>query len=238
MTPPRLVFALVAGLLFPASLFADATTPPSPAAPAAPAPATLAAPPFTMEKHYSAETTVTLKGGMIIGSKSYIDGDKMRSDVQMHGMDMSIIVRKDTKKIYQVLTDQKMVMESDFDPTKSIGQKAEAAYGPEGKFELIGPETVDGIACTKYKVTSDKNQQVFFFWLDTAKKVPVEMAAADSSMTVKWSNYSPGPQDPALFEVPTGFQVMQMPAGMGMPGGGMPGGGGPGGMPGAPGGGQ
>ncbi len=232
MTSLRLGFALVAGLLCPASLFADATTPTAPPAPAPPVAAASETPPFTMEKHYSAETTVTLKGGMIIGSKSYIDGDKMRSDVQMHGMDMSIIVRKDTKKIYQVLTDQKMVMESDFDPTKSIGQKAEAAYGPEGKFELIGPETVDGVACTKYKVTSDKNQQVFFFWFDTAKKLPVEMAAADASMTVKWSNYSPGPQDPALFEVPTGFQVMQMPAGMGMPGGG------PGGMPGGPGGGQ
>ncbi len=223
MTSLRLLLALAAGLLCPASLFADATTPP---APATPAPATSEAPPFTMEKHYSAETVVTLKGGMIIGSKSYIDGDKMRSDVNMHGMAMSIIVRKDTKKMYQVLTEQKMVMESDFDPTKSIGQKTDAAYGPEGKFELIGPETIDGVACTKYKVTSDKNQAVYLFWLDTAKKVPKEMAAADGSMTVKWTNFSAGPQDAALFELPAGFQVMQMPAGMGMPGG----------APGAPGG--
>ena len=109
-----------------------------------------------MDKHYSADMTVTLKGGTVIGSKSYIDGDKMRSDVKMNGMAMSIIMRKDTKKMYQILTEQKMVMESDFDPSKSIGQKADAAYGPEGHFELIGPETIDGVACTKYKVTSDK----------------------------------------------------------------------------------
>ena len=227
MTSLRLAFAIVAGccLLRPASLLADDT------APAAPAPATATpsseVPPFTMDKHYSADMTVTLKGGTIIGSKSFIDGDKMRSDVKMNGMAMSIIMRKDTKKMYQVLTEQKMVMESDFDPSKSIGQKSEAAYGPEGKFELIGPETVDGIACTKYKVTSDKTkQQVFFFWLDAAKKVPVEMAAIDGSMNVKWSNYTSGPQDPALFEPPTGYTVMPMPAGMG------------GGMPGGPGGGQ
>jgi len=45
-------------------------------------------------------------------------------------------------------------------------------------------------------------------------------------MIVKWSNYTTGPQDATLFEPPAGFQVMQMPAGMGMPGGGgAPGGG-------------
>jgi len=182
-----------------------------------------------MEKQYSANMIITLKGGTVIGSKSFIDGDKLRSDVQMHGMAMSIIVRKDTKKIYQVMTEQKLVMESDFDPNKSIGQKSEAAYGPEGTFELIGPETVDGVACTKYKVTSDKTKQVFYFWLDMAKKVPVEMAAVDGSIIVKWTNFTASPQDPALFEPPAGYQVMQMPAGM------MPGGGAPGSVPGGPG---
>lgn len=213
MKPHRLVLALVAGccLLRPAPLSAQGT-----------------APPFVMDKQYSADLTITTKGGAAMQAKTYLDGDKMRSEMAMNGMDMATIVRKDKLKVYQIMVSQKMVMEMDFDPGKFKGGTA-ASFGPEGKFEAVGPETVDGVACTKYKVTSDATRQVFYFWLDLARKVPVQMAAVDGSFTVKWKNYKTGPQDASLFEVPAGYQVMPMPA--------MPGpGGGPG--PGASSGGQ
>ena len=200
MNPSRLVFVLVAGcgLLRPASLSGQQV-----------------APPFTMDKQYSADLTITMKQGMTIQAKSYLDGDKMRSEMSMNGMDMATIVRKDKQKIYQVMAAQKMAMEMDYDPAKFMKGRTAAAFGPEGTFELIGPETVDGVATTKYKVTSDKTKQVFYFWLDVARKVPVQMAAADGSLTVKWTNFTAGPQDASLFEVPAGYQVMSMP---GMPG--------------------
>jgi len=203
MNSIRLVLAIVAGcgLLRPAPLPAD-----------------VPAPTFQMEKHYSADLEVVLKQGMVIESKTYIDGDKMRSNAHMNGMDMAIIVRKDTKKIYQVMEAQKMVLESEYNPDRFPGASA-ASFGPEGTFDLIGPATVDGVACMKYKVTSDKTKQVFYFWLDAALKVPVEMAATDGSLVVKWKNFTAGPQDPALFEPPSGYQVIDAPA---MPNG-MPG---------------
>jgi hypothetical protein len=199
MNLSRLVFAIVVGgcLLHPASLPADD-----------------AAPPFTMEKHYSADLAITMKNGMAIQSRTYVDGDKMRSDVTMNGMAMAFIVRKDTQKIYQVMEAQKMVVEMPYDPTKFGGRTA-ASFGPEGKFTLVGPDTVDGVACTKYTVTSDKTKQVFYFWLEVARKIPVQMAATDGSLMVKWKNYAVGPQDASLFEPPAGYQVMPMPS---MPG--------------------
>jgi outer membrane lipoprotein-sorting protein len=172
-------------------------------------------PPFAMEKHYSADLAITTKNGMAIQSKTYVDGDKMRSDVTMNGMAMAIIVRKDKQKIYRVLESQKMVMEMDYQPDKIKGSTA-VSFGPEGKFELIGPETVDGVACTKYTVTSYKTKQVFYFWLDAARKVPVQMAAVDGSLTVKWKNFTVGAPDASLFEVPAGYQVVAAPS---MPGG-------------------
>jgi hypothetical protein len=200
MNRSRFVLAIVAGcwLLRPASL-----------------PAEEGSPPFEMEKQYSTEMTLTTKDGMSIQLKSYVDGDKMRSETTMNGMDMATIVRKDQQKIYQIMVSQKMVMELPYDPAKFKGSTA-ASFGPEGKFELVGPDVVDGVVCAKYKVTSDKNPEVLYFWLDPVRKAPVEMAAADGSFTAKWKNFKPGPQDPALFELPAGYQVMPMPA---MPGG-------------------
>jgi outer membrane lipoprotein-sorting protein len=175
-----------------------------------PLPADQGAPPFAMDKQYSADLTITMKDGMSIPSKTYVDGDKLRNELEANGMALVIIVRKDKQKIYQIMASQKMIMETPYDPDKFKGNSG-TSFGPEGKFELIGPDTVDGTACTKYKVTSDKTKQIFYFWLDVARKVPVQMAAADGSITVKWKNYKVGPQDAALFEPPVGYQVMAMP---------------------------
>jgi len=203
MNLSRLAFALVAGccLLSPTIV-----------------PAEDGAPPFAMDKQFSADLTITTKEGMVIQTKTHVDGDKMRSDVTMNGVDMATIVRKDKLKIYQVMISQKMIMEMPFDPEKFKGQSA-TAFGLDGKFELIGPDAVDGVACTKYKVTSDKTKQVYYYWLDMTRKIPVQMAATDGSFTAKWKNYKAGPQDAALFEPPTGYQVVSMPGLPVMPGG-------------------
>jgi outer membrane lipoprotein-sorting protein len=177
------------------------------------------APPFAMDKQYSADLTIATKSGTTLQSKSYVDGDKMRSDMTVNGMDMSMIVRKDQQKIYEVMTAQKMVMQMPYDPAKIKGGDA-ASFGPQGNFELIGPESMAGIPCSKYKVTSQKDKEVYFMWLDMAHKVPVAMAAADGAFTVTWKNYKVGPQDPSLFEPPEGFQVVPMPSVPGMPGAG------------------
>ncbi len=178
------------------------------------------APPFTLDKPSSADLTITMKKGTTIQAKAYLDGDKVRADLTMNGMAMTSIIRKDQQKIYQVLAAQKMVMEMPLDPEKFKGYSAvDSAFGDGGDFALIGSDTVNGVACTKYKVTSAKTKQVFFFWLDTARKVPVEMAEDNGSLTVAWKNYQAGPQDPTLFEPPPDYQVISMAGMMGMGGG-------------------
>jgi len=181
----------------------------------APLAAQQAAPPFAMDKQYSADMVIATGAGQNMTQKIYSDSGKVRTEMSMHDMQMVMIVRPDLQKIYQVIVAQKMVMEIPYDPNKFKSQMA-AASGPQGKFELIGPDTAEGVACTKYKVTSDKENKVFFIWVDTAAKAPVKMVAEDNSITILWKNYKAGPQDPALFEPPADYKVMTMP---GAPGG-------------------
>src|SRR5260221_10056808 len=107
-----------------------------------------------------------------------------------------------------------MVMTMPYDPEKY--KQMATASGPQGKFEAVGPDTVEGVACTKYKITSDKDSKVSFMWVDAATKAPVKMASEDGSFTLLWKNYKAGPQDAALFEPPADYKMMTMPA---MPGG-------------------
>ncbi len=180
--------------------------------------AQVVSPPFAMDKQYSAELMVMMKDGTTFRGKSFIDGDKLRSNMTVNGMDTVIIIRKDLLKIWMVLDAQKLVMEAPYDPAKFKGQAA-ASFGPEGKFEVIGPESMDGIPCTKYKVTSLDGKNVVFFWLDLQHKVPVRMEAEDHAYILKWRDYQTGPQDSALFELPANYQVMDMPEIPGLSGG-------------------
>jgi Domain of unknown function (DUF4412) len=198
MNPSRLVLAIVAGccLLRPSPLAAQD-----------------AAPPFVMEKQYSADMVISTGKGQDLTQKIYNDDGKLRTEITTHGMQIVGIIRPDLKKIYSVMVAQKMVMEVPYDAEKYKKQLA-AASGPEGKFEVIGPDAVDGVACTKYKVTGQDNK-VLFFWVNTATKTPVKMMAEDGSFTLFWKNYKPGPQDPSLFEPPADYQVITMPGGAG-----------------------
>lgn len=205
MNPSRLFLVVVAGccLLRPESLFAQTPD---------------AVSPFGPTKQFSADMVITTDKGQNITQKIYNDSGKVRTEMSMQGMQMVSIVRPDQQKVYSVMVAQKMVMVMPYDPEK-YKKMMVASSGPQGKFELVGPDTVEGVVCTKYKVTSDKDNKVFFMWVDAATKVPVKMMAEDNSVTILWKNYKTGPQDPALFEPPADYKVMSMPGAPGMPGG-------------------
>lgn len=170
--------------------------------------------PFGPGKQFSADQTITTKEGKTITDKIYMDDGKVRTEMSMSGMQIISIIRPDLKKIYTVMDAQKMVMEMPYDAAK-IMKNLPPTTG-DGKFETIGPDTVDGVACTKYKVTN-KNGKVFFMWNDAAKKTPVKMTSEDGTFVMLWKNYQAGPQPASLFEPPSGYQVMAMPAAMPAP---------------------
>ena len=194
MSPSRFVLTIVAGccLLRPAFLAAQDTSAP-----------------FEMAKQYSSELLISSQGGKPVPSKTYVDNDKIRNEMTMNGLNVAMIVRRDEHKIYQLILNQKMGIELAYDPNRY--KNAATTTGPEGQFEESGPDAIDGVSCTKYKVTSSRTGQVFWFWLDTAQKVPVQMASDDGTMVVKWKNFKVGPQPAALFEIPPGYQFMTMP---------------------------
>jgi len=170
--------------------------------------------PFDVSQQYSAEMVLTPREGQAMTQKINSDNGKIRSEMNMSGMEMISIVRPDLKKVYTVMVAQKMVMEIPYDPSK---YPVPTTTQGDAKFEVIGPDTVEGVACTKYKMTA-KDGKVAFFWVDTSKKALVKMEAADGSVTAVWKNFVAGPQPASLFEPPADYKVMNMPSMPHMPG--------------------
>jgi len=184
------------------------------------------APPWSPDKQFSSDEVVSLKNGMSLAGKLYMDNGKIRTEMSMNKMGMIAIIRPDEQKILTVLPVQKMVMEMPVDAEK-MKQVTLLAPGANSKFDFVGPDAILGTSCLKYRMTTDG--KVFFWWVNATTNVPVKIASEDGSFSTTFTNYKAGPQDPALFEPPAGYQVMQMPA-PAIPGGGAPDGGAPGGV--------
>jgi hypothetical protein len=179
--------------------------------------------PWTPDKQYSADQVMTTKDGTTMNTKVFVDSGKIRTETNAHGMNMVAIMLPAEKKMYTVMVDQHMVMEMPLNDARAQ-QMAAATGSGNAKFDLVGPDAVDGVATIKYKMTTANNPKAIFWWINPATKSPVKMASEDGDFTLTWKNYKPGPQDPTLFQPPAGWQVVQMPGGMGMPGSGGPGG--------------
>jgi hypothetical protein len=135
--------------------------------------------------------------------------------MRIGAMSAVMILRTDRKLGWMLMPAQKMYQELDF---RQAAQQAGAVDQEQVELEVVGSETVSGLATTKYKfVTKDRSSGGFLWY--SAEGIPVKMDVLSktgrdkSRMTVTLDDIRVGPQDRSTFEVPAGFNRL--------PGGGM-----------------
>jgi len=138
---------------------------------------------------------------------------KVRDEIKMGGQEMVTIRRLDTNKMW-MLMGQNMYME--------INPEEGSEQAPEYKLisrELIGPETVNGMATTKYKsVYATKDGKFGGFTWFTEDNIAVkgfmisETNGNKQRVKFEFTSLERGDQDDALFEIPPGYQKFSMPS--------------------------
>ncbi len=157
-------------------------------------------------KQCSFEITTTA-AGITTTTKMYMDNGKIRTETTFGGMQTVSIIIPDQKKMYTVMVAQKMVMERAFDPSTASTPGATPAGVTTTK---VGPDTVDGVACTKYLITTADGKKTNW-WFD-ASNHPYKMTTDDNSATIVYKNFTEGAQDASLFVPPADYKTMEMPA--------------------------
>jgi hypothetical protein len=104
---------------------------------------------------------------------------------------------------------QKMYMETD----QHAARQQTAGMPADVTFSVVGPDTVEGVATTKYKLLMKDGTAGGFLWF-TTEGIMIKMDAVQkegknsSRMTMTLKNLQIGPQDPQLFEVPSDYTKM------------------------------
>jgi outer membrane lipoprotein-sorting protein len=159
---------------------------------------------------FSADTIMTFKGQGKTTGKMYFKPDKFRMDMKSPE-EMSAITRMDKKVVWNIMHEGKIYMEMPIDLKNK--PMVEEKFQGEIERKQVGSETIDGHPTKKYLITykvNQKKEQVYQWWA-TDIDFPVKTAAVDGSWTQEFRNVRLGAQPNSLFEVPAGYQKMQMP---------------------------
>lgn len=163
--------------------------------------------PLKWPSEFSVEM-VTHASGQEIATKMFKGKDKTRMESNVQGMESVTIVRMDLKKMYMLMPAQKMVMEM---PMNDSMVPDMAIPKGDVKWEKLGSETVNGMACDKYKVTATyegKTSDMIYFLDSKGYPARTEITTQGQTVTVDYKNWSNGEPDAALFEVPADYNKM------------------------------
>ncbi|MBN2884065.1 MAG: DUF4412 domain-containing protein [Clostridia bacterium] len=146
-----------------------------------------------------------------------------RYEFNENGQEGVIIAKTGSPDIYILMPQQRMAMKSSASDKMSMGNDPVAAYKyyqDQGLIKVEGQETVNGIACTRSGLWNkdNPNQKMFTIWTSEEYNFPVKLTnhisgSDDTTMEIK--DIQPWTPDAASFEIPAGYQIMDM---QGMPG--------------------
>jgi len=165
----------------------------------------------TKPKDFSADVILKAKG-ISQKSKFYFSNNKWRIDSNVMGQKSAVIFRQDKNLTWFLMPAQKMYMEQKLTKQQSLGVTNKVPG--ETKREKLGQETVNGVACTKYKITyknnADQKENSISQWI-SQDNIVIRSQAEDKSWVMDYKNIKYAPQPAQLFELPKDYGKFKLP---------------------------
>lgn len=142
-----------------------------------------------------------------------------RYEFNEDGQEGVIIAKQGSSDIIILMPQQKMAMKSSATDKMSMGNDPVAAYKyyqDESIMKVEGQETVNGIPCTRSGLWNkdNPNQKMFTIWTSEEYNFPVKLTnhiSGSDDTTMELKEIETWTPDPGYFEIPDGYQVMDMP---------------------------
>jgi hypothetical protein len=174
-------------------------------------------------KPFTADMVVTGRGnGKELHGKMYAGAHALRMDMEVQpGMESTMIARYDKKVVWMLLPGRREYMEMPISPRAGL---MATLRDRDAKVELhdLGAEKIGQYECEKYRVhsTMDGQESSGLVWVGTsgtAKGFIVRVEDEKSGSVSEFRDIQPGEPPASVFELPAGYQKMQMPGMPGMP---------------------
>lgn len=170
---------------------------------------------------------VQKSGGQTVTGKIYVKETKMRMEMNHAGGSTVTITLPDQHKSIILMPEQKMYMEHVISPGRETPMVGDRDLEEKATIKKLGTEEVNGYVCEKYEIIPhDASAGKTTQWFSRELSYPIKSMhqGPQGESTTEYRNIKKGGVADGLFQVPPGYQKMQMP---GMGGGMAPGAGWP-----------
>jgi len=179
---------------------------------------------------FSADLKTSSPQGFETTGNIYFSGNKVRVETNLPareaagsrpamGPHTGIFITDLAQKVsYMVMPQQHMYMEMHADQIggrrrfpdwKMYDRANPCANEPDTTCKKVGPEVINGRNCDRWELAHKNSGGTSTVWIDQKTGIPVKRQAADG-MVFELENIKEGPQPDSLFEVPPGYQKMDM----------------------------
>jgi len=180
------------------------------------------------QQEFSAELVNNSEKASSAPNKIYASKDKMRFEGhEQNGHNGALIINFAAQTTDILIPERKMYIESTsghgpggqrlfnlFRATNvenACEEWQKMAAKPGGSCHKVGNDVVNGRSTVKYQDTS-ADGDVSYVWIDPKLRFPVKWQGKNGGGELR--NIQEGAQPASLFEIPSDYQKMQMPAGM------------------------
>lgn len=195
-----------------------------------PSGASVAASDLVAKAKGTAEYSFTYKvsgAGEGMSGKTYIKGTKVRQEASVSGLQTVLLIDTSSKIAYTLMPNEKVSMKMDFSQASAqVERPADRTGALSGDVKPSGTETIDGKAAAVFDLTDGQDKGKYWLWIERGLPLKMETTGPSGKMTIEYTDYQFVPQPDSLFEVPSGYQTIEMPTGLpGLPSGvpGLPG---------------
>jgi len=169
------------------------------------------------------EDLVINREGKAMTMKRFVDHAKIRTELSAEGHDIVMLETGDSKgTMYTLMAEDKKAIKQSrqaaAEATANVRKQEEGdakeateASAPDIQAQDLGVEKVDGLTARKVRMVYGKEGDVLG-WFDKETGAPLRMeSVVDGEKTsIEWKNRKAEPQPAELFEVPKGYDVMDM----------------------------
>ena len=162
---------------------------------------------------FSADLIIDNPQGKFTG-KVYIKGDKIRQEILKQDMKQVTILRLDKGVTWNLMPENKMYMEIPGTGKGATDPEIEEKIKDMAEKKSLEKEKVKGYVCEKYQyIYHDKSLGVLTQWFSKKLNYPIktEYKAAAYHMLTEYKNIKEESIPNSLFEIPSGYQKMQLP---------------------------
>ena len=143
-----------------------------------------------------------------------------RYEFNENGQEGVIIVKQGSPEIVILMPQQKMAMKGPSSNPMSMGNDPVASYQHylnQGTMKAEGEETINGIKCSRSGLWNKENpnQKMFTVWTSEKYTFPMKLVnyidGSPDGSTMELTDLETWKPDTDSFEIPDGYQVMDMP---------------------------